>query len=246
MSAASAPVSPPPLSEAARVINTFVAPSSTFADIRRNQSWWVPWVLSSLAALAFVFVMGQKIGFEQIMRNEIAKKPAQMEQLEKLSPEDRARRMEIGAKITSYFSYATPLLQLVGGLIIAAVFLAIFNFGMGAEIGYKQSLAVTMYSYLPFLLSTLLAIVSLTVGVDPEGFNIRNPVATNPAYFMNPLEHKFLYGILSAVDVFSLWVVVLLGIGYSSVSKVKRSTAIVTVLAVFLIYKIVGAAIAAM
>ena len=227
-------------------MNTFVAPGSTFADIRRNQSWWVPWVLLSLMSLAFVFVMGQKIGSEQIMRNEIAKKPAQAEQLEKLSPEERDRRMEVGAKITSYILYASPLFQLVGALIIAGVFLAIFNFGAGAEITYSQSLAIVMYGFLPFLLSTLLAMVSLLVGVDAEGFNVRNPVATNPAYFMNPLEHKFLYGLLTAVDVFSLWVVVLLGIGYSSVSKIKRSTAILIVLATFLVYKLGAAALAAL
>jgi len=235
----------PPLSEPARILNVYIAPSKTFADIRRDASWWVPWLLISVAALAFVFVMGQKIGFDQVMRNEIAKKPAQAEQLEKLSPEDRAKRMEIGAKVTSYFSYAAPLFQLAAGLIVAAVFLAIFNFGAGAEIPYKQSLAIVMYSYLVFIPSTILAIVSMTVGVDPEGFNVNNPVATNPAYFMNPMEHTFLYGILTAFDVFSLWCVIVLGIGYSSVSKLKRSTAILITVGTFIAYKVIRAAIAA-
>jgi hypothetical protein len=245
MSTAPAAAGQPPLSEPVRIINTFVAPGSTFADIRQNQSWWLPWLLVSIASLAFVFVMGQKVGFDQIMRNEIAKNPSRAEQLEKLPADQRARQMEIGAKVTSYFSYATPVFHLLGGLLVAAVFLAIFNFGAGAEITYKQSLAIVMYGFLPFLVSTLLGIVSLVVGVDAEGFNVRNPVATNPAYFMNPLEHKFVYGLLTAVDVFSLWVVVLLGIGYSSVSKLKRSTAIIMVLATFLVYKVITAAIAA-
>ena len=82
--------------------------------------------------------------------------------------------------------------------------------------------------------------------MDPEGFNVRNPVATNPAYFMNPLEHKFLYGLLTAVDVFSIWVIVLLGIGYSSVSKLKRSTAILIVAACFLVYKLASSALSAL
>ena len=246
MSTAAAAASQPPLSEPARLINTFIAPGSTFADIRRNQSWWAPWVLMSIVSLAFVFVMGQKIGFDQIMRNEIAKKPAQMEQFEKLSPEQRARQMEVGAKITSYFSYATPVFSLVGGLIVAGVLLAVFNFGAGAEVTFKQSLAIVMYGFLPFLIHALLGIVSLTVGVDPEGFNVRNPVATNPAYFMNPLEHKFLYGLLTAVDVFSIWVIVLLVIGYSSVSKLKRSTAILIVAACFLVYKLASSALSAL
>jgi hypothetical protein len=245
MSTVSVPAPQPPLTEPARLINTLVAPGKTFADIRRNQSWWVPWLLLSIVSLGFVFVMGQKIGFDQIMRNELAKNPSRAEQFEKLSPEQRARQLEVGAKVTAGFSYASPVFHLLGGVVIAAVFLAIFNFGAGAEIKFKQSLAVVMYGLLPFVISTLLAIVSLVVGVDPEGFNVRNPVASNPAYFMNPLEHKFLYGVLTAVDVFSLWVVVLLGIGYSSVSKLKSSTTIAIVLATFVAYKLVTAAISA-
>ena len=246
MSTAAAAASQPPLSEPARIINTFIAPSTTFADIRRNQSWWVPWLLMSIVSLAFVFVMGQKIGFEQIMRNEMAKSPSRLEQFEKLSPEQRARQMEIGAKVTSYFSYATPAFQLLGGLVVDGVLLAVFNFGAGAEITFKQSLAIVMYGFLPFLIHALLGIVSLTVGVDTEGFNVRNPVATNPAYFMNPLEHKFFYGLLTSVDVFSIWVIVLLGIGYSSVSKLKRSTAILIVAGCFVVFKLASSAISAL
>ncbi len=243
MSTSPAPAMQPPLSQAARVVNTFVAPGATFADIRRNQSWWAPWLLMAVVSLAFVFVMGQKITFEQIMRNELAKNPSRAEQVEKLPPEQRERQMEMGAKITAYISYAAPIVNLIGAAIVAALFLAIFNFGAGAEITYGQSMAVVMYGYLPYLLSTLLGIVSLLIGVDAEGFNVRNPVATNPAYFMDPLQHKFAYGLLTSLDVFSVWVIVLLGIGYSSVGKLKRSTAIVTVLVTFLIYKLVFAAI---
>lgn len=242
---ASAP-SIPPLSQPARVLNTFVAPSSTFADIRRNQSWWVPWLLTSIMSLGLVIVMGQKIGWDQIVRNEIAKKPAQAEQLEKLPPEQREQRLAVGAKIGSYFGYAVPVVNLIGALIVAGLFLAIFNFGAGAEITFKQSLAIVMYGFLPFLISGLLGIVSLLLGVDPEGFNPSNPVASNPAYFMNPLEHNFLYGLLTAVDVFSIWCVILLGIGYSSVSKLKRSTAILIVLTTFVVYKVVRAGIGAL
>ncbi len=246
MSTAPAPETLPPLSHAARVINTFVSPVSTFGDIRRNQSWWVPWLLMSVISMAFVVVIGQKVGFEQITRNELAKSPSRAAQLDRLSPEQREQAIERGAKVTEYFSYASPVVQLVGGVIVAGVLLAIFNFGAGMEITFTQSLAIVMYGFLPYVISTLLGIVSLLVGVDPEGFNIRNPVASNPAYFMDPLQHKFLYGVVSAADVFSIWVVVLLGVGYASVSKLKRSTAIVTVLAAYLVFKLITAGIGAL
>ncbi len=246
MSTAPASAVQPPLSEAARVINTFVAPSSTFLDIRRKQSWWVPWLLSSIFSLVFVVVMGQKIGYEQIIRNELAKNPSRAEQVEKLPPEQRQRQMEISTKMVQYISYTAPVTNLIVSLVIAGILLGVFNFGMGTEITFGQSLAIVFYGMLPFLISSVLGIVSLMIGVDPEGFNARNPVASNPAYFMDPLQHKFVYGLLSAVDVFSLWCVVLLGIGYASVSKLKRSTAIVTILGCYLLFKVIAAGISAL
>jgi hypothetical protein len=39
-----------PLSEGARSVNTFIAPSKTFTDLRRNASWWGPWLLISIVS----------------------------------------------------------------------------------------------------------------------------------------------------------------------------------------------------
>ena len=52
MSSASsaAPLGPPPLSQAERVVDTFVAPRKTFTDIRRSASWWLPFVLMVLSS----------------------------------------------------------------------------------------------------------------------------------------------------------------------------------------------------
>jgi hypothetical protein len=49
----------------------------------------------------------------------------------------------------------------------------------------------------------------------------------------------------SALDVIALWTIVLLGIGFSSNSKVKRSTAIILVAAWYLFWKLGAAALAA-
>src|SRR5450631_3483174 len=67
---AALPVTPLPtpepvaaLSEPARIINTFVAPSKTFTDLRRSAAWWGPFLIMTIVALGFVYVVDQKIGF---------------------------------------------------------------------------------------------------------------------------------------------------------------------------------------
>lgn len=238
---------PPRLSEAERVIDTFVAPSKTFEDIRVNTSWWVPFVLLSIMAIIFSFSVGKKIGWDQVMQNEIAKSPSRAAQIEKMPPEQRDRMMGMQTKIAEYSGYASPVFILVSAVIVAAVLLMVFNFGFGATLKFSTSLAIVMYAWLATLVSTALAIITMFAGANPEGFNVRNPVGTNPAYFMDATTaNKFLYGMASAVDVIALWIIFLMAVGISSNSKVKKGTAFVTILGLFIVVKLVGSAFAAM
>jgi small-conductance mechanosensitive channel len=250
---AAAPVPPPapsivpesaPLSEGVRIVDTFIAPSKTFTDLRRNASWWAPWLLISAVSLLFVFVMGRQIGFEQISKNAITQS-ARAEQFEKLPPDQQAKQLQLSATVARYISYSLPVLNLIIFVVIAAVLMATFNFGAGAGVPFKTSLAIVIYGSLPGIIGAVLGIVSMFSGVDPAGFNAKNPVATNPAYFMDPTGNQFLYGMASALDVFIIWTIVLMGIGFACNSKVKRSTAIAIVAGWYLLYKLVGSGMAA-
>lgn len=125
---AALPVTPPPmpapentpLSEGARLVNVFVAPSKTFSDLRRKSNWWVPWLVVSIFSAAFVFVVGQQIGFDQVSRNQIAHS-ARADQFDRLSAAQQARQIQISATVTRYFGYAFPAITLLSFVVIAAI-----------------------------------------------------------------------------------------------------------------------------
>src|ERR1700680_185367 len=110
--AAPAPIASTPeapwLSEGARILNTFIAPSKTFTDLRRNASWWKPWLLISICSLLFVYAMGRQIGFEQISKNQIAHS-SRAEQFEKLPPDQQAKQIQLSSNIVRYFGYGSPV-----------------------------------------------------------------------------------------------------------------------------------------
>jgi Yip1 domain len=235
----------PRLSGSARIINTFVAPSKTFDDIARKPTWWVPWLLVSIFSLIFIYSVDQKIGFERITRQEIQRSP-RAQQFESLPPEQREQQMRIAAKVTQAFAYGTPVFALIGGLLVAAILMATFNFGFAAEVSFPQAMGIVFYAWLPSTISGLLATISLYASSDLEGFNIRNPVATNPAYFMDPAGSKYLLGLLRGVEVFVIWIIVLMGVGFAVNSKNRKLTkgaAIATVAALFIVYKLVFSAL---
>lgn len=241
---ASAP-EPHSLSEGARLIDTFIAPSKTFTDLRRNASWWGPWLLISIFALIFVYSMQTKMGFEQINRNEIAHS-SRADAFDKLSAEDQAKQLKFANNLILYLSYGIPVTLLIYFAIVTAVLYGTFKFATGADISFKVAYAIVFYASLPGILASILGTISMFAGVDPQGFNVNNPVATNPAYFMDRGGNKFLYGMASGLDVLTIWTIVLMGIGFSSTTKVKRSTAIFIVAGWFVFWKLLTAGLSSL
>jgi hypothetical protein len=236
---------PSRLSQGARIVNTFIAPSKTFTDLRRSASWWAPWLLIAIFSLLFVYAMGRKVGFEQISRNQVAHS-SRAEQFDKLPPDQQAKQIQFSSKIIRIFAYGSPVLILFFSLVSTVVVWATFKIGAGAETSFGQAYAIGMYAGLPGIIGAILGAVSLFAGVDPEGFDVNNPVGTNLAYYLDPASTgKFLHGMASAVDVITIWTIVLIGIGYASTSKVKRSTAIWIVAVWYLVYKLATSGVAA-
>src|SRR5579872_73921 len=99
MSAASlSPAAPemnqdPGLSEPQRLINVFFSPTTTFTDIRRNASWWVPWLITSILAVGFSVLLDKKIGYDQIAVNQTKLNPKAEEQLEQLPAAQQQQRI---------------------------------------------------------------------------------------------------------------------------------------------------------
>ena len=107
--ASSAPTpQPAPLSQGARIIDTFVAPSKTFTDLRRSASWWAPWILIALTALLMAYAMGKQVGFEQISKSQI-EHSKRADQFDKLPADQQAAQLRITSKIMAGASYSQPV-----------------------------------------------------------------------------------------------------------------------------------------
>lgn len=234
----------PPLSQGARLINTFIAPSKTFTDLRRSAAWWAPWIVISIFSLIFIFAMAKQVGFEQISKNQVAHS-SRADQFDKLPADQQAKQLQVSSKIIGFFTYFSPLLILFYVLISTVVLWATFKVGAGAETTFGQAYAISMYAGLVGIVGAILGTISLFAGVNPEGFDINNPVATNLAYFLDPeTTGKFVRSMASSVDLINIWTIVLLGIGYACTSKLKKSTAIMIVAAWYLVYKLVMSGLA--
>ncbi len=220
---------PAPLSEGQRLFYTLFAPSRTFTDLRRNASWWAPFLIIAIVSVLFGYIVDQKVGFRKVVDNVIQLQPKQAAQLENMPADRRERSLALQATITKFITYGFPVIALLVYVIFAAVLFATLKFGASADVKFSRMFALVVYTRLPQILMPLLAISSLLAGVSGDGFNIQNPVATNPGYFIGPEGSPVLRALLTPLDVLSIWSLVLTAIGITCITKVKRGTAFAVV-----------------
>jgi len=214
---------PEPMSFGARFAGVFHSPGSTFADIVRKPTWLAPLLVLVASAVLFTEAMLWKVGMDRIIRMSLEQSPrtAQMtpEQVEQAATQF-ARIGAISAHVGAFLG--TPLFL----LIVAGLGLLIVNAIFGKDLDFPVAFSVTCYSYLPSILASPMGLAMIFLG-DVERFNPQNPTPTNPGFFLNPLETaKPLYSLASSIDVFTVWFLILLGIGFSAATgrKVKSSS----------------------
>jgi hypothetical protein len=230
------------LSQVERVVDTFVAPSKTFTDILRSTSWWMPFVLMVVVSLGFALSVDKTVGYDAVAQQQAEKVHMVADQLDQMTPADRAKALHQRAVGTRYTTYAFFIFILVILAIEALVLWASFNFGLGAKTTFKQVFAVLLYAGLPKMFIYLIAIALLFAGVGTDSFDIQNPAGTNLGYFLTGSALKAGGAFL---DVFGLWSLALLVIGMAIISKKSNAQAAMIVVGWWVVGLIVSTGIAA-
>jgi hypothetical protein len=217
-----------PLSQVERVVDTFIAPRKTFTDILRSTSWWLPFILFTIVSIASTYSVSKKVGFDAVAQRQIEVSPSSEERMSQLPPEQRAKQVHISAIFTEAIGYGFGVAILLGCAFSALLYWASFNFGLGAKTTFGQMFALNVYTLLPRLFLSILNIVFVFAGVNTENYDIRNPVGTNLGYYM-PNAAPALRPILSSIDIFAVWTLVLAVIGASIISRksIGQSAAVV-------------------
>jgi hypothetical protein len=114
-------------------------------------------------------------------------------------------------------------------LIVAVLLFATLKFGLSADLKFKTMFALVMFASLPAVVKALLSMVAVLAGVASDSFTFQNPVATNPGYFLDASASPVLRALLTPIDAFSIWMLVLTAIGITCISKVKTGTAFAVV-----------------
>ena len=196
----------------ARLMGVFISPGETFEDVARKPGFWAPLITIVLGSVAVVETMLWKIGAERIVRMSIE----QSSRGANMSQEQIEQAARQGAKITAIIMHIAGLLGApIFLLIVAGVGILIVNVMFGARASYKTVFSLVCYADVVSLLGAVMSFALMFLN-DPDRFNSQNPVPSNIGFFLNPHEvSKPVYSLAQSFDIFTIWLLILLGIGLS-------------------------------
>jgi len=208
------------------------SPRRAFESISGRPGWILPLALLIVVSVALVFSLGQHVGWRALIEIQFA----HSHRLEVLSAEQQQQALDRAASFAPVVGY---LGATVGTAIIllavAGIFLGAFDVVFGSSIGFGRSFAITSYAYLPQALKGLITIV-VVWALPPSDIRSINILGTNPGVLW-PSAAPWLAKLLSSLDLFTFWTLILMAIGYAVASKrTKLGGAFAVVIALWLVY----------
>lgn len=223
------------ISPVGRIIGMFFSPKATLEDIVRRPSWIAPLAVIVGLSLAGVIALNSHFDWRGYITQQMEKSPSTAN----LSPEQKQQRIDGGVKMAPIFAYVfgipAPIIAL---LVVALVLWGAYNLMAGAGVTFAQSFAIVTHAWVPITIIGSF-IFLLVLFLKPVGsFDLDNPVATNLAALLPEDAAKWLVALGKNIDLFELWKLLLLGMGFAAVNpkKLKGGKSYTIVFGAFLVW----------
>ncbi len=192
-------------------VSMFFSPASVLAGLKERPCWFYPLAVAALYAAVVNFYVVTRVGFPRLIRDLMQTAPV-------VDPQGilemaLARKVEIQV----FQGISTVASTFLTALVVAKIlWLALELIGVDAR--FKSVFAVVAHvSMFSLVVRESMLALTATVIQNLEGLDLRNPLATNPAFFHHPGSPVF-YRLLSSLDLVTLLQIFLLSLGLSRVS----------------------------
>jgi Yip1 domain len=215
-----APEAPKTDNAISRIIGVLFSPKATFESIARRPTWLAPVVVMCVLFLGVVGTFGHRGGWLPYFQKQIATNS----RMQQMSPEQQQQVLQAQLKYGPPVAYAeAPIVPTLLVVIVAAVFLGVFNGLAGAKLSFKTSMGIVAHAWMANIISGILGIVIVAVK-DPATVDLQNIVASNAGAFLSSDSSKWLVSLLGSIDIFSFWTMILLAIGYAAAAPKQLTT----------------------
>ena len=237
-----------------RLIGILFSPGETFADINRKPTWIAPLLITIVLAVGSSLFFNWWVNPDwnrvtrDMIRQRVNKTGGEMPPEEAIANQVKVMNV-VGKLFPAFAAVITPIAVLV----MAGVF-ALGMMLMQAQTTFKKILSVVAWTFCAIagLVSPIVTNASLLVR-DRESLDAINPMdpstvsATHLGVLFGSDASPVLKALASSVDLFSIWMIILLAIGLAAIggsrkiTRGKTATLVVSLWLVLVLLKVLGA-----
>lgn len=201
----------------------FFEPRRAFEDVDRRPTWLPVYIIVCFLALGSTWVLSTRMDRETMFRKGLQMSPMARNLTEEQIQQAWSRQRD--SAFAKYSGYViAPVAILAANAVIAAAFLLVFML-LGSSPGFRKSLAVTFWGMFPAGLTAALLGILFMYLKEPDTLAV-NPaenIASNLGFLVDSTK-PVLKSLLGSIDLFSLWSIALLSIGFSTVKGERKLT----------------------
>lgn len=215
-------------------VDIFYAPSSVY-ERRRDSGFFLALVVLTITMAAITYAALPVLRpmmdaeFQRGMAAATRSNP-------QMTPEMMQKARAVGEKIQTF----GILVFIPIGVLLTGLVLWVVGKLVGARENLQAACMVATYAFFPRILEQVLNLVQGFV-LSPEAMNGRFRLSLGLARFMNPdTASPVLLAVIGRIDVFTIWVTVLLAIGLSVTGRIPRSRAAIAGVAIWVLGMLPG------
>jgi hypothetical protein len=218
-----------------RALGVVFSPRATYADVAAHpRALGALIAVIAISAIATFTFLSTEVGQSAALDQQLSA----MESFGVYPDAEQLRRIEERAAGGKYFAIAAQAVVIpLISLIVAGLAIAVFNAALGAHATFKQVYAIVVHSW---FLPALQTVFVLPLNYARESMSS----STSLAIFLPMLDDaSFLGRLLGWIDLFRIWWIVSLAIGFGVLYKRRTGPIAGTMLGIYLVIAVAIAAV---
>ncbi|MGQ0702809.1 MAG: YIP1 family protein [Gemmatimonadales bacterium] len=196
-------------------LDVFIAPSKVF-DRRSDAKFGV--ALLVLTVLFAVLFFATRSLLQPVWEAEITRQLA-------ANPNMTPEQMEAARRIGGTFAAISAVVGMPISVLVLGLVIWIAGRPVGARISYAQGATIATFAYFPKLIGQVVAAI-LAALTDEAALTSIYKVTLGIGRFLDPQQAgPAVMGLLGRIEVFTLWVTILIGMGLKRMGKITTSQA---------------------
>jgi hypothetical protein len=196
------------------VFKTFWAPAEAMFLTAKNPRVLVPLIVLTLFALGTGLTSFAKVDFGDMVKQQLEK----TRQGQQMTEEQKQNVVRIYRTLGPVLIVAGAAFPVILVTLATVIYFGIFTM-LGREGNFKAFYAVTVLAYMPLIIRQIVSAIQL-FAIPTSQLDLNDLGNMSAQLFLDPASgSKVLFALAGIVDVTSLWIMILLCIGYKAVTR---------------------------